>query len=456
MNLQITGGRVYDPAQGLDGAEQDLFIQGDRIVSGLKRTDRVIEAAGRVVVPGGIDLRGQVATYGLNFLGLWNGFPSLQELGRLYAAAGYTHVHEPFLTMYTAGYVHRQLAAIPLVDTSASLVLNLRDLDNHLKSLEQMEEVGQTIKSLQEKTRALDLRLLEPFVRYRQAFYSHRTLETARTLEGLTRLALDCNLRFTLEAGPEVLELPFPEPRAFHLAALGRAAADDRLLEPALARLEEGATADLGFEPPGAPAAMAGKPVKVDLGGYYPMNLNPGSREPLAALRLALAYQGPNLAFSLGGPVRNPVAEFPRYFSWLWDRKARPPAGQGQLPPREFSLWDWVWATRTLPAKILGLADRGHLRVGARADVAIFDLPMDAPRRGWLKGLSRCHTLIKAGVVVVEDFELVAPETAKATYYRRTGADAGPLLAEICQYRSLRPENLWVPDELGGPWVGLD
>jgi hypothetical protein len=64
--------------------------------------------------------------------------------------------------------------------------------------------------------------------------------------------------------------------------------------------------------------------------------------------------------------------------------------------------------------------------------------------------------LIKAGEVVLEDFALVQPEPPKATCYRRTGAEDTPLLAEICQYRSLRPENLWVAEELGGPWVGLD
>lgn len=456
MHIKITGGRLYDPAQGLDGAEQDLFIKGDRIVSRLRKTDRVIQASGRVVVPGGIDPRGQVATYGLNFLRLWKRFPSLKELGQLYAAAGYTHVHEPFLTLYTAGYVHRQLAAIPLVDTSASLVLNLRDLDNSLKSPEQLQEVAQAIKSLQEKTRALDFRLLEPFVRYRQSFYSHRTMETAKTLEALTRLALDWDLRFTLEAGPEVLEMPFPEPRVFHLAALGRAVTDARLLERALARLEEGVTADLGFESPTAADTAAEKPVKVDLGGYSPLNFNSGAQDALPALRLALQYQGSGLAFSLGGPVRNPVEEFSRYFACLWDRGARPAAWKRQLPKREFSLAQWVWATRTLPARLLGLADRGHLKAGARADVALFDLPPDTPSNRWVKGLSRCHTLLKAGEVVVENFELVAPETPKATYYRRTGAIEGPLLAEICQYRSLRPENLWVADELGGAWVGLD
>ena len=177
MNIKITGGRLYDPVQGVHWAEQDLFIAGGWIVASLPHIDRVIEARGRLVAPGGIDLRGQVATYGLNFLRLWNRFPSLKELGRLYAAMGYTHVHEPFMTLYTAGYVHRQLAALPVVDTTDSLVLNLRDLDNSLQSPGPLQELGQTIKALQEKTRALDLRLVEPFVRYRQSFYSHRTLD---------------------------------------------------------------------------------------------------------------------------------------------------------------------------------------------------------------------------------------------------------------------------------------
>jgi formylmethanofuran dehydrogenase subunit A len=281
-------------------------------------------------------------------------------------------------------------------------------------------------------------------------------MDTIKTLEALTKLGLDWNLRFTLEAGPEVLETPWPEPRVFHLAALGRAVTDERLLELALARLAEGVTADLGFGSPAASGPMAEKPVKIDLGGYYPLNLNPGVQDPLPALRLALQYQGPGLAFSVSGPVRNPQEEFPRYFSWLWDRGARPAAGERSLPGREFSLSEWVWATRTLPARLLGLEDRGHLGLGARADVALFDLPPDTPSNLWVQGLSRCHTLIKAGEVVIENYHLAQPEVPKATYYRRTGAIEGPLLAEICQYRSLRPENLWVPDELGGAWVGLD
>jgi formylmethanofuran dehydrogenase subunit A len=108
-----------------------------------------------------------------------------------------------------------------------------------------------------------------------------------------------------------------------------------------------------------------------------------------------------------------------------------------------------------LPAKVLGLADRGHLKPGARADVAIYDIPQKVSGEALLTPLGRVHTLIKAGEVVIDNFELVKPNVAKAVYFRQTGAQATALLEEICQYRSFRPENLWVPDDLGGPWVGI-
>jgi formylmethanofuran dehydrogenase subunit A len=405
------------------------------------------------VAPAGIDVRGQVATYGLNFLRLRHPFPTLAELGRRYAALGYTHVHEPFLTLYTAGYVHRQLAALPLVDTSASLALNLRDLDQALKAADNLEELGQTVKFLQEKTRALDLRLVEPFVRYRQSFYSHRTLDTGPALEALTRLALACRVRFNLEASPQVLETPLPDPRCFHLAALGPALTEPRRLEQALAHLEQGGTADLGF-PCRTTVGAAEKPVRVDLGWYHPLDLAPhhGAEGASAALELVRRYQGPNLAFSVNGPMGDPASDFSSFHDGLQDRQI----GGQVLPGQEISLSQWLVATRTLPARLLGLTDRGHLGPGARADVALFDLPPDSSAGGWARSLSRCRTLLKAGTVIIEDFELVRPDAPKATYYRRSGGAEGPLLAEICHYRSFRPENLWVAVELGGAWVGLD
>ena len=98
MRLKIAGGRLYDPTCGWDGEAGDLYIEDGRLVAPLPEVDREIEARGQIVTPAGIELRGQVATYGLNFLRLTNGAPSLRELGESYALLGYTHVHEPFLT----------------------------------------------------------------------------------------------------------------------------------------------------------------------------------------------------------------------------------------------------------------------------------------------------------------------------------------------------------------------
>jgi hypothetical protein len=457
MRLKIAGGRLYDPTCGWEGEAGDLYIEDGRLVAPLPGVDREIEAQGQIVTAAGIELRGQVATYGLNFLRLTNGAPSLQELGESYALLGYTHVHEPFLTAWTAGYVQRQLAGLPVVDTSASLVLNLREIDQWLRSPEHLQEVGQTLLYLLNETRALNFRVVEPFVRYRQDFYDHRTIEPEQALAVLADLARITGSRLCLEASPEVLRANLPEPAAFHLAALGPALTDDGLIEAALAHLEAGATGDFGLMLPGPQAGQTQLPVRIDLGWFRPLDLNPAVDEAAGrrAVALALCCSGSQAAFSGAGQARAPVAEYPRMFSWLWDHAARRQDWHDDLGARRYSLSDWLWATRALPARLLGLEDRGRLSLGARADVAIYDVPTYAPPDQWRHYLGRCRTLLKAGEVVVDNFSLVNPGAPRATYYRETGAEATPMLAEICQFQSMRRENLWVQEGLGGPWVGV-
>jgi formylmethanofuran dehydrogenase subunit A len=260
-----------------------------------------------------------------------------------------------------------------------------------------------------------------------------------------------------LEASPEVLRIRLPEPEAFHLAALGPALTGDELVAAALAHLEAGATGDLGLMLPGSPGAQTKVPVRLDLGWFRSLDLNPPVDEAAARRALALGLRGPvsQLAFSGTGLAQAPVAEYPRLFAWLWDPGARRQDWHDDLGAGRYSLSEWVWATRTLPARLLGLEDRGRLSPGARADVAIYDMPPSAPPGFWRQYLGRCRTLLKAGEVVVDNFRLVNPEVARATYYRQTGAPVTPMLQEICQFQSLRWENLWVREGLGGPWIGV-
>jgi len=55
----------------------------------------------------------------------------------------------------------------------------------------------------------------------------------------------------------------------------------------------------------------------------------------------------------------------------------------------------------------------------------------------------------------VDNFALVNPEVARATYYRQTQTGPTPMAREISQFQSRRWENLWVTEGLGGPWVGI-
>lgn len=443
MRLAIVGGTVFDPRGDVKGQERDLYVADGRLVEHLPAVDRVINARGLAVTPAGLDIRSSVARFGQNYLRLWGGLASPRQLGEMYAKLGYTHIHEPCLTFQTASYVHEELAAIPVVDTSASLVVNLRDFDLWLKDPAKYAEVGEAWAYLLDFTRSLNLRVVEPFVRFRQDFYRHRTLSEAEVVERLLAVINQSRLRFTLEATPELLSLDLPIHPGLHLGGLGVALTEPALLDKTLQLLAAGLAADMGLLPPSSPPGLPALPVQVDLGWFQPFELQPALNPALARRALSLAVQGRqySLAFSVASVLQTPIAKFPRVFSWLGDVASRRRDWGEGLPTGEYTLSDWLRATRTLPAQYLGFADRGHLQPGARADIACYDLPIS---QSWPEACRRCRLLLKAGEVVVQDYELVAPAVAKATYYRRTPAVPNQLVREICQNRSFRRENLQV------------
>src|SRR5260370_15293768 len=64
--LRITGGKVYDPANGIHGEVKDICIVDGRIVSEVEG-GRTIDASGMVVFPGGVDIHTHIAGGALNF-----------------------------------------------------------------------------------------------------------------------------------------------------------------------------------------------------------------------------------------------------------------------------------------------------------------------------------------------------------------------------------------------------
>jgi formylmethanofuran dehydrogenase subunit A len=72
---------------------------------------------------------------------------------------------------------------------------------------------------------------------------------------------------------------------------------------------------------------------------------------------------------------------------------------------REYSLSEIATMTRAAPAKLLGLPDRGHLGVGARADVALYRPAKDIAQ------------MFRAAARVYKDGDLVVRE-GEVTHYR--------------------------------------
>jgi len=86
---------------------------------------------------------------------------------------------------------------------------------------------------------------------------------------------------------------------------------------------------------------------------------------------------------------------------------------------RELTLGEIAILTRAAPARLLGLTDRGHLGVGAAADIAVYQAQGDAESQ-----FSRPAWVLKDGVAVVRDGRVIAAP-AGGIHFARTQFDAG-------------------------------
>jgi formylmethanofuran dehydrogenase subunit A len=142
--LRITGGKIYDPANGINGAIRDVCIQGGKIVANVEG-GRTINANGMIVFPGGVDVHTHVAGAALNFAramipedhrrnapftrtsvrrgGIGGATPTTYITGYLYAGLGYTTVNEAAVPILSARHTHEELRDTPIVDKSTCVLM---------------------------------------------------------------------------------------------------------------------------------------------------------------------------------------------------------------------------------------------------------------------------------------------------------------------------------------------
>ncbi|MEM2105412.1 MAG: formylmethanofuran dehydrogenase subunit A [Candidatus Bathyarchaeia archaeon] len=142
------------------------------------------------------------------------------------------------------------------------------------------------------------------------------------------------------------------------------------------------------------------------------------------ALELALLIKDPwKIFMTTDHPNGGPFVAYPKIIAWLMSKKARekilkkinPKARARSLLPsidRELGFYDMAIMTRAGQAKALGLKSKGHLGVGADADIAIYNFNPETtdPSKKYKtlrRAFKRAAYTIKDGKIAVKDGEVV-------------------------------------------------
>ncbi len=140
--LRITGGKVYDPKNGIDGEVRDLWIEDGRVIVAPddpnRRAEKTLDATGLVIMPGGVDIHCHIAGPKVNVArkmmpddkrtarpiprtrltrsGTTGAVPSTFATGYLYAGLGYTTAFDAAIPPLAARHAHEELQDTPIID----------------------------------------------------------------------------------------------------------------------------------------------------------------------------------------------------------------------------------------------------------------------------------------------------------------------------------------------------
>ena len=140
--LCIQGGTIYDPINRIDGEVRDIWIANGKIVAAPDAPDvkpsRTIDASGRVIMPGGIDMHCHIAGPKVNVArkmrpeekrkdaplprtavthsGTLGSVPSTFATGYKYAGLGYTTAFDAAIPPLAARHAHEEFEDTPCID----------------------------------------------------------------------------------------------------------------------------------------------------------------------------------------------------------------------------------------------------------------------------------------------------------------------------------------------------
>ena len=165
--LRIRGGKVYDPANNINGAVRDVCISGGKIVAAVDAAARTIDATGMVVFPGGVDVHTHIGGAALNFArglipeqhrkarpifhspqlraGLAGTTPTTFATGYVYAGMGWTTANEAAVPVLSAKHTHEELRDTPIIDRTCCVLMANNEIVLDLLENEEYDRAKQVV-----------------------------------------------------------------------------------------------------------------------------------------------------------------------------------------------------------------------------------------------------------------------------------------------------------------------
>jgi formylmethanofuran dehydrogenase subunit A len=492
MLKKLTGGRIYDPAHGIENEVQDIYILDGRIVKRPDdtRIDEEIDVRGKVIMAGAIDMHTHIGGGKVNIArtmlpedhaadvvartelmrsGSGHAAPSTLTAGYRYAEMGYTAGFEPAILPINARQAHMEMHDTPIIDKGGYVMLGSDDfLLRMMAANKDQESINNYVAWTMNQSHAIGVKVVNPgginAFKFNQRkldldennqFYGvtprEILLRLARAVKELgvphplhvhgCNLGVPGNMSTTLDTMEGIEGLPM---HMTHIQFHSYGTEGDFKFSSGSAQIAEAInrhkniTVDVGqilfgqtvtasgdnmrqhaAHPHAHPNKWVCMDIECDAGcGVLPFKYKDQSYvnalQWMIGLETFLMVDDPWRVFlTTDHPNGAPFTSYPHLIRLLMDKtfrndilstlhpEAQKASHLGSLD-REYTLYEIAIMTRAGAAKLVGLADRGHLGIGGAADITVYT--DDADRE---KMFSTPDYVFKDGTMVVKDGNLI-------------------------------------------------